>query len=80
LTQSFHLIQLGTPTVLPAVVVPLMLITPRRAWLEIFDMHKIIARWILPLWHVASVPGVIVCLLGISKTARNKIIAASARR
>src|SRR5579884_1678505 len=50
-------------TILAAVIVPLILITLRRAWLERFDKHKIIARWTLPLWLYVSVTGVIVYLL-----------------
>src|ERR1700676_3211761 len=37
-------------TVLAIVIVPLILITLRRAWMEKFDKHRIIARWTLPLW------------------------------
>jgi len=50
-------------TVLAIVIVPLILITLRRAWLEKFDRHKIIARWTLPLWFYVSVTGVIVYIL-----------------
>jgi len=47
-------------TVLAIVIVPLILITLRRAWMEKFDKHRIIARWTLPLWFYVSVTGVIV--------------------
>jgi putative membrane protein len=47
-------------TILAVVIVPLILITLRRAWLEKFDKHRIIARWTLPLWFYVSVTGVIV--------------------
>ena len=50
-------------TVLAIVIVPLILITLRRAWLEKFDRHRIIARWTLPLWFYVSVTGVIVYIL-----------------
>jgi len=49
-----------THTVLAAVIVPMILVTLRRAWLERFDKHRIIARWTLPLWIYVSVTGVIV--------------------
>src|SRR5262249_41836753 len=49
-----------THTVLAAVIVPMILVTLRRAWLERFDRHRIIARWTLPLWFYVSVTGVIV--------------------
>ena len=50
-------------TVLAAVIVPMILVTLRRAWLERFDRHRIIARWTLPLWFYVSITGVIVYLL-----------------
>ena len=47
-------------TILAIVIVPLILITLRRAFLERFDKHRLIARWTLPLWFYVSVTGVIV--------------------
>ena len=54
---------LTSHTILAIVIVPLILITLRRAWLEKFDKHKLIARWTLPLWFYVSVTGVIVYLM-----------------
>ena len=50
-------------TVLAIVIVPLILVSLRRAWLEKFDKHRIIARWTLPLWFYVCVTGVIVYLM-----------------
>ena len=47
-------------TILAVVIVPMILVTLRRAWLERFDKHRVIARWTLPLWLYVSVTGVIV--------------------
>ncbi len=47
-------------TILAIVIVPLIIITLRRAFLERFDKHRQIARWTLPLWFYVSVTGVIV--------------------
>jgi putative membrane protein len=47
-------------TILAVAIVPLILITLRRAWTERFDKHRQIARWTLPLWCYVSVTGVIV--------------------
>jgi uncharacterized membrane protein YozB (DUF420 family) len=47
-------------TILAVVIVPLIIITLRRAFLEKFDKHRLIARWTLPLWFYVSVTGVIV--------------------
>ncbi len=51
---------LTSHTILAIVIVPLILITLRRAWLQRFDKHRQIARWTLPLWFYVSVTGVIV--------------------
>ena len=50
-------------TVLAIVIVPLILITLRRAWQGNFDKHRLIARWTLPLWFYVCVTGVIVYLM-----------------
>jgi len=50
-------------TILAAVIVPLILVTLRRAWVERFDKHRRIARWTLPLWFYVSVTGVIVYIM-----------------
>lgn len=47
-------------TILAIVIVPMILVTLRRAWLEKFDKHRLIARWTLPLWFYVCVTGVIV--------------------
>ena len=51
---------LTSHTILAAVIVPLIVITLRRAWLGRFDKHRLIARWTLPLWFYVSVTGVII--------------------
>jgi uncharacterized membrane protein YozB (DUF420 family) len=50
-------------TVLAVTIVPLIVITLRRAFRERFDKHRLIARWTLPLWLYVSVSGVIVYIL-----------------
>jgi len=47
-------------TILAVVIVPLIIVTLRRAFHERFDKHRRIARWTLPLWFYVSVTGVIV--------------------
>lgn len=54
---------LTSHTILAIVIVPMILITLRRAWLQKFDKHRLIARWTLPLWFYVSVTGVIVYLM-----------------
>lgn len=51
---------LASHTILAVVIVPLIIVTLRRAWLERFDKHRLIARWTLPLWFYVSVTGVII--------------------
>ncbi len=50
-------------TLLAIVIVPMILITLRRAWLGRFDKHRLIARWTLPLWFYVCVTGVVVYLM-----------------
>ncbi|HTQ97435.1 MAG TPA: DUF420 domain-containing protein [Candidatus Acidoferrum sp.] len=47
-------------TILAIIIVPLILITIRRAYFQKFALHRQIARWTLPLWFYVSVTGVIV--------------------
>src|SRR5215472_3881187 len=54
---------LTSHTILAAVIVPMIIVTLRRAWLDRFDKHRLIARWTLPLWFYVSVTGVIVYLM-----------------
>jgi putative membrane protein len=49
-----------THTILAVTVVPLALVTLRRAWRENFVAHRRIARWTFPIWMYVSVTGVIV--------------------
>jgi putative membrane protein len=58
-----YFILLTSHTILAIVIVPMILVTLRRAWLEKFDKHRIIARWTLPLWFYVCVTGVIVYLM-----------------
>jgi putative membrane protein len=58
-----YFVLLTSHTLLAIVIVPMILITLRRAWLEQFDRHRIIARWTLPLWFYVCVTGVIVYLM-----------------
>jgi uncharacterized membrane protein YozB (DUF420 family) len=54
---------LSSHTILAIVIVPMIIATLRRAFLERFDKHRRIARWTLPLWFYVSVTGVIVYLM-----------------
>src|SRR5260370_31516700 len=54
---------LTTHTILAVVIVPMILVTLRRAWLGKVDLHRVIARGTLPLWFFVSVNGVFVYLM-----------------
>src|SRR6266436_5531770 len=58
--RPVYFVLLTTHTILAIVIVPLILITLRRAFTERFDKHRKIARWTLPLWFYVCVTGVIV--------------------
>lgn len=47
-------------TVLAAAIVPLVLLTASRALRGLFDRHRAVARYTLPLWLWVSVSGVLV--------------------
>jgi uncharacterized membrane protein YozB (DUF420 family) len=51
---------LSTHTVLAAAIVPLVVITLRRALRREFPRHRRIARWTLPLWLYVSATGVVI--------------------
>ena len=61
--RPVYFVLLTSHTILAIAIVPLILITLRRALLERFDKHRIIARWTLPLWFYVCVTGVIVYLM-----------------
>ncbi len=61
--RPVYFVLLTTHTIRAGGIVPMILVTLRRAWLEKFDRHRAIARWTLPLWFYVSVTGVIVYLL-----------------
>src|ERR1700720_4900024 len=61
--RPVYFVLLTSHTILAVVIVPMILVTLRRAWLERFDRHRAIARWTLPLWFYVSVTGVIVYLM-----------------
>lgn len=50
-------------TILAVAIVPLIIVTLRRAWRGDFMRHSRIARWTFPLWLYVSVTGVIVYLM-----------------
>jgi putative membrane protein len=58
--RSVYFTLLTSHTILAMVIVPMIIVTLRRAWLQRFDKHRVIARWTLPLWFYVSVTGVIV--------------------
>lgn len=58
--RPVYFVILITHTILATLIVPLVLMTVRRAFNEQFDRHKRIARWTLPIWLYVSVTGVVV--------------------
>src|ERR1700749_26274 len=63
LIRPIYFILLLTHTVLAAAIVPMIIVTLRRAWVQKFDKHRIIARWTFPLWLYVSVTGLMVYLM-----------------
>lgn len=58
--RSVYFTILTSHTILAAVIVPLVIVTLRRALRREFPRHRRVARWTLPLWAYVSVTGVVV--------------------
>ena len=58
--RSVYFSILLSHTVLAVAIIPLVLITLRRALQGNFEKHKRVARWTLPLWFYVSVTGVVI--------------------
>ena len=61
--RLLYLTILFTHVVLAIVIVPLIVITLRRALRGEYARHRSIARWTYPLWVYVSVTGVVVYLM-----------------
>lgn len=61
--RAVYFIILITHVILAAAIVPLVIITLRRALAGDFARHRRIARWTYPLWLYVSVTGVVVYLM-----------------
>ena len=73
--RPVYFVLLASHTILAVVIVPMILVTLRRAWIGRFDRHRVIARWTLPLWFYVSVTGVIVYLMVYQMYARTEVLA-----
>jgi uncharacterized membrane protein YozB (DUF420 family) len=63
LARPLYFAILLSHTILAAAVVPLVIVTVRRALLSRFEAHVRLARWTLPIWLYVSVTGVVVYLM-----------------
>lgn len=61
--RPVYFVILFTHVVLAAAIVPLAIVTIRRALRAQLDAHRRIARWTLPIWLYVSVTGVVVYLM-----------------
>ena len=61
--KAIYLTLLFSHMACAAAVVPMSLITLRRAIKSDFDRHRAIARWTWPLWMYVSVTGVLIYFL-----------------
>ena len=60
LVRTVYFVILVTHVILAAAIVPLVLVTLRRALAGDFARHRRVARWTYPLWLYVSVTGVVV--------------------
>jgi uncharacterized membrane protein YozB (DUF420 family) len=63
LARSVYFAILITHVVLAAAIVPLALVTLRRALGGDYVRHRRIARWTLPVWMYVSITGVVIYLM-----------------
>ena len=63
LVRAVYFVILVTHVILAAAILPLALVTARRALTGRFDAHVRIARWTLPIWLYVSVTGVVIYLM-----------------
>ncbi len=61
--RTVYFVMLVTHVFLAAAIVPLVVVTVRRAWRGDYARHRRVARWTLPLWLYVSVTGVVVYLM-----------------
>ncbi len=61
--RAVYFVILISHIILATAIVPLALVTLRRALRGRFDAHAAIARWTLPIWLYVSVTGVIVYVM-----------------
>jgi putative membrane protein len=61
--RVFYLSLLATHIVLAAAIVPLALVTLSLALRRLYQRHKRIAHWTLPIWLYVSITGVVVYLM-----------------
>ena len=61
--RTVYFIILVTHVILAAAIVPLVLMTVRRALRGDFARHRRVARWTYPLWLYVSVTGVVVYIM-----------------
>ena len=63
LIRPIYFTLLLSHTILAVIIVPLVIITVRRALRSQFELHRRIARWTLPLWFYVSITGVLIYFL-----------------
>ena len=61
--RAVYFFILVTHVILAAAIVPLVVVTLRRALAGDFARHRRVARWTYPLWLYVSVTGVVVYLM-----------------
>ncbi len=58
--QGLYLTMLFSHILLAMAIVPMAIVTMRRALRERFDAHRRLARWTWPIWMYVSVTGVLI--------------------
>lgn len=61
--RTVYLIILATHIMMAAIILPLVMFTFARAYLGLYDIHRKMARWVLPMWMYVAITGPIIYLM-----------------
>lgn len=61
--RYFYFFLLITHIILAGAILPFILMTFNRGWLNLVEKHKRMARWVFPLWLYVAISGPIIYLM-----------------
>lgn len=61
--RIIYFIILSTHIILSAILLPFILFTFARAYLGLYDMHRKMARWVMPFWMYIAISGPVIYVM-----------------